>query len=101
MKQREQRKKRIKARRPRISRLRRKLLVASIFAVLLLAALLVNLYYVSIVKGPEYAKMAQRQWQSSLSLKAERGKILDPGHHRGRGSGAYRQHPFHPAQREL
>lgn len=77
MKQREQRKKRIKARRPRISRLRRKLLVASIFAVLLLAALLVNLYYVSIVKGPEYAKMAQRQWQSSLSLKAERGKILD------------------------
>ena len=77
MKQREQRKKRIKARRPRISRLRRKLLVASIFAVLLLAALLTNLYYVSIVKGPEYAKMAQRQWQSSLSLKAERGKILD------------------------
>ena len=77
MKQREQRKKRIKARRPRISRLRRKLLVASVFAVLLLAALLVNLYYVSIVKGPEYAKMAQRQWQSSLSLKAERGKILD------------------------
>ena len=77
MKQREQRKKRIKARRPRISRLRRKLLVASVFAVLLLAALLTNLYYVSIVKGPEYAKMAQRQWQSSLSLKAERGKILD------------------------
>ncbi len=51
--------------------------MASAFAVLLLAALLVNLYYVSIVKGPEYAKMAQRQWQSSLSLKAERGRILD------------------------
>lgn len=66
-----------RARRPRISRLRRKLLVASAFAVLLLLALLINLYYVSIVKGPEYAKMAQRQWQSSLSLKAERGKILD------------------------
>ena len=65
------------ARRPRISRLRRKLLVASALAVLLLLALLVNLYYVSIVKGPEYAKMAQRQWQSSLSLKAERGRILD------------------------
>ena len=74
----EQRKrKKIRARRPRISRLRRKLLVASAFAVVLLLALLVNLYYVSIVKGPEYAKMAQRQWQSSLSLKAERGKILD------------------------
>ena len=70
------RKKRM-ARRPRISRLRRKLLVASALAVLLLLALLVNLYYVSIVKGPEYAKMAQRQWQSSLSLKAERGRILD------------------------
>ncbi len=69
--------KRIKARRPRISRLRRKLLVASAFAVLLLVTLIGNLYYVSIVKGPEYAKMAQRQWQSSLSLKAERGKILD------------------------
>ena len=74
----EQRKrKKVRARRPRISRLRRKLLVASAFAVLLLLALLANLYYVSIVKGPEYAKMAQRQWQSSLSLKAERGKILD------------------------
>ena len=74
----EQRKrKKIRARRPRISRLRRKLLVASAFAVVLLLALLANLYYVSIVKGPEYAKMAQRQWQSSLSLKAERGKILD------------------------
>lgn len=69
--------KKVRARRPRISRLRRKLLVASAFAVLLLLAILVNLYYVSIVKGPEYAKMAQRQWQSSLSLKAERGKILD------------------------
>lgn len=74
----EQRKrKKIRARRPRISRLRRKLLVASAFAVVLLLALLANLYFVSIVKGPEYAKMAQRQWQSSLSLKAERGKILD------------------------
>ncbi len=51
--------------------------MASAFAVLLLVALLVNLYYVSIVKGPEYARLAQRQWQSSLSLKAERGKILD------------------------
>ena len=51
--------------------------MASAFAVLLLVALLVNLYYVSIVKGPEYARMAQRQWQSSLSLKAERGRILD------------------------
>ena len=74
----EQRKrKKVRGRRPRISRLRRKLLVASAFAVLLLLALLVNLYYVSIVKGPTYAKMAQKQWQSSLSLKAERGKILD------------------------
>ena len=74
----EQRKrKRVRARRPRISRLRRKLLVASALAVLLLLALLANLYYVAIVKGPDYAKMAQRQWQSSLSLKAERGKILD------------------------
>ena len=69
--------KKARGRRPRISRLRRKLLVASALAVLLLLALLVNLYYVSIVKGPEYAKMAQRQWQSSLSLKAERGRILD------------------------
>ena len=69
--------KKVRARRPRISRLRRKLLVASAFAVFLLLALLANLYYVSIVKGPEYARMAQRQWQSSLSLKAERGKILD------------------------
>ena len=73
----QQKRRKVRTRRPRISRLRRKLLVASAFAVLLLAALLVNLYYVSIVKGPEYAKMAQRQWQSSLSLKAERGRILD------------------------
>ena len=52
-------------------------MVASALAVLLLLALLINLYYVSIIRGPEYARMAQRQWQSSLSLKAERGKILD------------------------
>ena len=73
----QKKRKKIKARRLRISRLRRKLWVASGLAVLLLLTLLVNLYYVSIVKGPEYARMAQRQWQSSLSLKAERGKILD------------------------
>ena len=74
----EQRKrKKVMARRPRISRLRRKLLAASAFAVLLLVALLVNLYYVGIVKGPDYARSAQKQWESSLSLKAQRGKILD------------------------
>ena len=73
----QQKRKKIRARRPRISRLRRKLLIASALAVVLLLILLFNLYYVSIVKGPKYAKMAQRQWQSSLSLKAERGKILD------------------------
>lgn len=74
----EQRKrKKVMARRPRISRLRRKLLIASAFAVLLLVALLVNLYYVGIVKGPDYARSAQKQWESSLSLKAQRGKILD------------------------
>ena len=73
----QKKRKKIRARRPRVSRLRRKLLVASSLAVVLLLALLGNLYYVSMVKGPEYAKMAQRQWQTSLSLKAERGKILD------------------------
>ena len=73
----QQKRKKIRARRPRISRLRRKLLIASALAVVLLLILLFNLYHVSIVKGPSYAKMAQRQWQSSLSLKAERGKILD------------------------
>lgn len=73
----QKKRKKIRARRPRVSRLRRKLLVASALAVVLLLALLGNLYYVSMVKGPEYAKMAQRQWQTSLSLKAERGKILD------------------------
>ena len=73
----QKRRKKVRSRRPRISRLRRKLVVASALAVLLLLALLINLYYVSIIRGPEYARMAQRQWQSSLSLKAERGKILD------------------------
>ena len=73
----QKKRKKVMARRPRISRLRRKLLVASAFAVILLIALLINLYYVGIVNGPGYAKSAQRQWESSLSLKAERGKILD------------------------
>ena len=73
----EQRKAKIKVKGPRINRLRRKLLVASAFAVLLFGALIVNLYYVSIVNGKRYAQMAQRQWDSTMSLRAERGKILD------------------------
>lgn len=68
---------RTRARKPRISRPKRKLLVAAAFAVLLFGALLVNLYYVGIVKGEEYATGAQKQWQSSMPLEAERGDIVD------------------------
>lgn len=66
-----------KKRKRRIPRAKRKLLFVSACALALILVLIGNLIYVGIVKGPEYSKKAQRQWQSTVSLKADRGDILD------------------------
>lgn len=66
-----------KKRRARIPRSKKKLLFASLCAAVLILVLMGNLVYVGIVKGPEYAAKAQRQWQSTVSLQADRGDILD------------------------
>lgn len=63
--------------RPRIPRSKRKLLVACGAAALLILVLMGNLVYVGIIKGPEYAAKAQRQWENTVSLKADRGEIQD------------------------
>lgn len=66
-----------KKRKPRIPRAKKKLLVACGAAALLILVLIGNLIYVGIVKGPEYSAKAQRQWQSTVTLQADRGDILD------------------------
>lgn len=66
-----------KMRKQRVPRAKRKLLVACACAALLILVLIGNLIYVGIVMGPEYSAKAQRQWQSTVSLQADRGDIVD------------------------
>ena len=40
-------------------------------------ALTIRLAYVMMVKGPEYAAMANEQWTSEVRISAKRGRILD------------------------
>ncbi len=63
--------------RPRISAARGKLLFALGVMGVLFLVLIARLYYVSVQKGEEYTKKATSQWTRSVSLKAQRGDILD------------------------
>lgn len=63
--------------RPRLPRAKARLLFTGAMAALLILVLMAKLIDVGIVKGPEYSQKAQKQWQSTVSLQADRGEILD------------------------
>ena len=63
--------------RVRIAPQKRKLLVAMLFAGLAFALVIGKLFVVSLVQGKYWTNKAMSQWTRVVSLKAERGKILD------------------------
>lgn len=63
--------------RVRIAPTKRKLLVAMLFAGLAFALVVGKLFVVSMIQGKDWTNKAMRQWTRVVSLKAERGKILD------------------------
>ena len=68
---------RTKPNRIRIAPQKRKLLVAMIFAGLAFLLVVGKLFVVSMVQGRDWTQKAMRQWTRVVSLKAERGRILD------------------------
>lgn len=58
-------------------RSRGKILFAGILFWLVLLGLWARAYHVQIVKGPEYARMANRQYWASETVSGKRGEILD------------------------
>ncbi|MBR3129080.1 MAG: hypothetical protein IKF65_01000, partial [Clostridia bacterium] len=70
-------KRRAKNSRVRIAPQKRKLLVAMLFAGLAFALVIGKLFVVSMIQGKDWTNKAMRQWTRVVSLKAERGKILD------------------------
>ena len=63
--------------RVRVAPQKRKLLVAMLFAGLAFALVLGKLFIVSMVQGRKWTQKAMSQWTRVVSLKAERGKIMD------------------------
>ena len=54
-----------------------KIIFAGVIFGLALMGLWARAYYVQVVKGPEYAKMANRQYWASETVSGKRGEILD------------------------
>lgn len=66
-----------KDRKPPKDRSRGKIIFAGVLFALALMGLWARAYYVQVVKGPEYAKMANRQYWASETILGKRGEILD------------------------
>ena len=62
---------------PAKDRSRGKIIFAGVVFALILAGLWARAYHVQIVKGPEYAKMANRQYWASEIVSGKRGEIFD------------------------
>lgn len=56
---------------------RGKIIFAGVLFALALMGLWARAYYVQVVKGPEYAKMANRQYWASETVSGKRGEIFD------------------------
>ena len=68
---------RTKQARVRIAPQKRKLLVAMLFAGLAFLLVIGKLFDVSLIKGKTWTQKAMSQWTRVVSLKAERGQIVD------------------------
>jgi cell division protein FtsI (penicillin-binding protein 3) len=62
---------------PPKDRSRGKIIFAGVLFGLALMGLWARAYYVQVVKGPEYAKMANRQYWASETISGKRGEIFD------------------------
>ena len=62
---------------PTKDRSRSKIIFAGFLFALALMGLWARAYYVQVVKGPEYAKMANRQYWASETVSGKRGEIFD------------------------
>ncbi|UTF49470.1 penicillin-binding transpeptidase domain-containing protein [Desulfomicrobium sp. ZS1] len=62
---------------PSKDRSRGKILFAGVLFALALLGLWARAYFVQVVKGPEYAKMANRQYWASETVSGKRGEIFD------------------------
>lgn len=67
----------VKDPKPPKERSRGKIIFAGVIFALALAGLWARAYHVQIVKGPEYAKMANRQYWASETVSGKRGEIFD------------------------
>ena len=56
---------------------RGKIIFAGVLFALALMGLWARAYHVQVVKGPEYAKMADRQYWASETVSGKRGEIFD------------------------
>ncbi len=66
-----------KKRRVKLSSAKKRLLISMVVLGIMFAALIGKLSYEVIVNGDSYAKKASMQWQSTTSIKADRGEIQD------------------------
>ncbi|NCD24273.1 MAG: PASTA domain-containing protein [Deltaproteobacteria bacterium] len=64
-------------RKPPKDRSRGKIIFAGVIFGVVLMGLWARAYYVQVVKGPEYAKMANRQYWASETVSGKRGEIVD------------------------
>jgi len=62
---------------PSKDRSRGKIIFAGVLFALALLGLWARAYFVQVVKGPEYAKMANRQYWASETVSGKRGEIFD------------------------
>ena len=58
-------------------KMQKKSIITGVALTLFFVILTMRLSYIMIVKGPEYAGMAEEQWTSEVKIDAVRGKILD------------------------
>lgn len=67
----------VKKNKIRISKPKLRLIIVFAMSMALFVLLVGRLFFVSMCKGEEYSKMAQRQWTMNTSLRAQRGQIVD------------------------
>ncbi|SUY47230.1 stage V sporulation protein D [Clostridium putrefaciens] len=57
--------------------IRKRIVTIFIFFVISLTILITRLFYIMIIKSPDYSARAEEQWTSEVKISAKRGSILD------------------------